>query len=62
VYWRDHESQVDSCAYIILDGFLVPGRFLFGTGVAFREGVRSGPTSEKQFMFSKVAETGECLS
>jgi hypothetical protein len=62
VYWRDHDSKVDSCAYIMLDGFVVPGRFLFGTGIAFREGVRTGPTTEKPFMFQKVDETSEWFS
>ncbi|KIM87196.1 hypothetical protein PILCRDRAFT_86241 [Piloderma croceum F 1598] len=57
VYWKDLGGKVDSCAYIGLDGFLVPGRFLFGNGIAFRKGVRSGPTTEKPFMFSKVEET-----
>lgn len=61
MYWRDHGGNVDSCAYIGLDGFMVPGRFLFGKGIAFREGVRSGSTTERPFMFSRLDETGECL-
>ena len=61
MYWKDHGGKVDSCAYIVLDGSVVPGRFLFGNGVAFREGVRNGPMTEKPFMFLKLEESGECL-
>jgi len=38
---------------------VVPGRFLFGTGVASRRGVRSGPSTEKPFVFSKIEEKGD---
>ncbi|KIK49225.1 hypothetical protein CY34DRAFT_797168 [Suillus luteus UH-Slu-Lm8-n1] len=42
-----------SCAFITLDGFVVPGRFLFGEGEAYRNGVRSGPQTERPFMFAQ---------
>jgi len=57
VYWRDHGGKVDTCAYITLDGFVVPGRFLFGDGIACRQGVRTGNATERPFIFSKVDET-----
>jgi len=56
VYWRDHGGKVDTCAFINLDGYVAPGRFLFGEGVAWRQGVRSSLTSERPFTFQKVAE------
>jgi len=59
VYWQDHGGAVDSCAFITLDGLVVPGRFLFGDGIASRSGARVSKTSEKPFMFQKVPETGE---
>lgn len=59
VYWQDHGSQVDTCAYITLDGILVPGRFLFGDGVAFRQGLRTGKNHERPFQFQNVGEFDE---
>jgi hypothetical protein len=59
VYWRDHDNYVDTCSFIDLDGFVVPGRFLFGTGVAFRSGVRTGTATERPFTFATVEEAGE---
>jgi len=59
VHWRDHGSKVDTCAFITLDGFVVPGRFLFGSGDASRQGVRTGSATERPFAFSKVEETTE---
>lgn len=53
VYWRDEGTKVHSCAFIALDGFVVPGRFLFGEGEAWRAGVRSGPETERPFMFAQ---------
>ncbi|GLB34829.1 hypothetical protein LshimejAT787_0203940 [Lyophyllum shimeji] len=67
VHWQDHGGKVDTCAFITLDGFVVPGRFLFGEGVASRQGVRTSPTTERPFVFRKVDETAsetssECSS
>lgn len=53
VYWRDEGTKVHSCAFIALDGFVVPGRFLFGEGEAWRNGVRTGPQTERLFMFAQ---------
>lgn len=53
VHWRDEGTKVHSCAFITLDGFVVPGRFLFGEGEACRNGVRSGPQTERPFMFAQ---------
>jgi hypothetical protein len=54
VHWRDDGGGVDTAAYINLDGTVVPGRFLFGRGETYRDAMRSGPSSERPFMFSKV--------
>jgi len=56
VHWKDHGGKVDSCAFISLDGVVVPGRFLFGTGETFRQGVRSSMNTERPFVFQKVEE------
>lgn len=56
MHWQDHGSKEDSCAYITLDGFTVPGRFLFGEGVAWRRGIRTSKSSERPFVFQKVEE------
>lgn len=63
VHWKDHGSNVHTCSFISLDGFVVPGRFLYGTGSASREGVRSGPTSERPFIFAEYRDpssSGDC--
>ena len=52
VHWSDHGSIVDSAAYINLDGFTVPGRFLYGLGSAQRDSVRVGDQSERPFQFA----------
>ncbi|PFH54215.1 hypothetical protein AMATHDRAFT_135865 [Amanita thiersii Skay4041] len=54
VHWKDHGGQVDTCTYITLDGFVVPGKFLFGEGTAYRQGVRTSRTTERPFLFQKV--------
>jgi len=56
VYWQDHGGNVDSCGFIILDGLVVPGRFLFGQGTTSRGGVRASKSTERPFMFQKVTE------
>ncbi|KAF8077820.1 hypothetical protein FPV67DRAFT_1463135 [Lyophyllum atratum] len=57
VHWQDHGAQVDTCSFITLDGFVVPGRFLFGDGEASRQGVRTSASTERPFLFQKVDET-----
>lgn len=61
VYWQDHGGKVDTCSFINLDGFVVPGRFLFGNGVSWREGVRTSTNSERPFVFGKVEETSTSM-
>ncbi|KAJ7444904.1 hypothetical protein FB451DRAFT_1293799 [Mycena latifolia] len=56
VHWKDHGGKVDSCSFISLDGFVVPGRFLFGSGSTWRDGVRSSATSERPFVFQKIEQ------
>ncbi|KAF9526999.1 hypothetical protein CPB83DRAFT_908010 [Crepidotus variabilis] len=58
VHWCDEGSKVSTCAFIILDGVVVPGRFLHGEGAATRGGVRVSKTTERPFVFQKVKETG----
>lgn len=57
VHWCDEGSKVSTCAFIILDGVVVPGRFLHGEGAASRGGVRVSKTTERPFVFKKVKET-----
>ncbi|KAI0345128.1 hypothetical protein BDW22DRAFT_1354017 [Trametopsis cervina] len=52
VHWLDHGSNVDSAAYINLDGFTVPGRFLYGLGAAQRGSVRVSERTERLFQFA----------
>jgi len=56
VHWRDlgQGGGVDTASYIYLDGFMVPGKYLFGFGEASRGGVRVGQTAERPFMFGQV--------
>ncbi|KAJ7120509.1 hypothetical protein C8R43DRAFT_83607 [Mycena crocata] len=56
VHWKDHGGKVDSCSFITLDGLVVPGRFLFGTGETSRTGVRSSAKTERPFVFQKIDE------
>ncbi|KAF5380992.1 hypothetical protein D9615_004073 [Tricholomella constricta] len=62
VHWKDHGGKVDSCSFITLDGFVVPGRFLFGNGEASRQGVRTSATTERPFVFQKVDEAASEIS
>ncbi|VDC06648.1 unnamed protein product [Peniophora sp. CBMAI 1063] len=54
VNWEDLGTGIDSAAYIFLDGFAVPGRYLFGKGLAWRNGVRASKDTEKPFAFGTV--------
>ncbi|KAL6300130.1 hypothetical protein BKA93DRAFT_741087 [Sparassis latifolia] len=54
VNWRDHGSQVETATYINLDGFVVPGQFLFGEGDAMRSAVRVGEDMERPFVFQRI--------
>ncbi|KDQ60960.1 hypothetical protein JAAARDRAFT_124211 [Jaapia argillacea MUCL 33604] len=58
VHWRDHGGKVDTAAFITLDGFVISGRFLFGDGEASREGIRTGPNTERPFVFRRVRDGG----
>ncbi|KAF9246146.1 hypothetical protein BU15DRAFT_38400, partial [Melanogaster broomeanus] len=53
VHWKDEGTDVHSCSFISLDGFVVPGRFLFGHGQTSRDGIRTGPATERPFMFAE---------
>lgn len=59
VHWRDEGSRVNSCSFISLDGFLVPGRFLHGSGEASRKGVRTGQNAERPFVFAEQSDICE---
>ncbi|TRM62658.1 hypothetical protein BD626DRAFT_548504 [Schizophyllum amplum] len=56
VVWRDHGSGYKTAGYIYLDGVVVPGRFLDGSGETLRTGVRSGKSTERPFIFSQVTK------
>lgn len=63
VHWRDQGSNIHTCAFISLDGFVVPGRFLYGSGNTSREGVRTSSTTERPFIFSEYQDiclNGKC--
>ncbi|KAH9854222.1 hypothetical protein C2E23DRAFT_754053 [Lenzites betulinus] len=60
VHWRDHGSRVDSASYISVDGYKVPGQFLYGHGEQLRRGVRVGSREERPFVFSKI-EAGDSI-
>ena len=59
VHWRDVGTRTHSCAYVSLDGFQVPGRFLNGYGETSREGVRTGSNTERPFVFMEKSSTRE---
>ncbi|KAF7338133.1 hypothetical protein MVEN_02038100 [Mycena venus] len=54
VFWKDHGGKIDSCAFISLDGLVVPGRFLFGDG----ETSRSGRIEEDEPLNQSVNKDG----
>ena len=56
VHWRDEGSKVDTAAYITLDGYKVPGRYLWGKGETSRGGIRTGPNTERPFTFDNFDE------
>ncbi|PSR77563.1 hypothetical protein PHLCEN_2v7753 [Hermanssonia centrifuga] len=54
VHWEDEGTGIDSAGFIILDGFTVPGQFLFGEGETERSSVRVADNAERPFVFAKV--------
>lgn len=58
IHWSDEGGEIDTAAYITLDGFKVPGRFLFGKGTATRSGVRTGVDAERPFVFANLDDAG----
>ncbi|KAJ3775410.1 hypothetical protein EV361DRAFT_793872 [Lentinula raphanica] len=61
VHWSDAGGKVDTCSFITLDGVVVPGRFLLGSGTTSRSGVRTSKNTEAPFIFKK-SESGATLS
>ncbi|CAL1704619.1 unnamed protein product [Somion occarium] len=59
IHWRDNGGLVDTASYIYLDGFEVPGYFLFGFGEASRGAARIGPMLQRPFTFGEVDESSE---
>ncbi|KAJ8586104.1 hypothetical protein M405DRAFT_744160 [Rhizopogon salebrosus TDB-379] len=59
IHWKDAGTNVHSCTFITLDGFVVPGRFLFGEGSASRDGIRTGPSTERPFVFAQSQNSGD---
>ena len=43
-----------TAGYITCDGFLCAGRYLDGHGETMRSGVRSGPITERPFVFADI--------
>ncbi|PPQ63096.1 hypothetical protein CVT24_005951 [Panaeolus cyanescens] len=62
IFWQDHNGGVDTSAFITLDGVTVPGRFLFGDGMASRSGVRVSKTTERPFVFASILEDANSSS
>ncbi|KAJ3732302.1 hypothetical protein DFJ43DRAFT_1074718 [Lentinula guzmanii] len=61
VHWSDAGGNVDTCSFITLDGVVVPGRFLLGSGTTSRSGVRTSKNTEAPFVFKK-SQGGTTLS
>ncbi|KAJ3905043.1 hypothetical protein F5879DRAFT_21407 [Lentinula edodes] len=57
VHWSDAGGKVDTCSFITLDGVVVPGRFLLGSGTTSRSGVRTSKDTEAPFVFKKSQDT-----
>ncbi|KAG7447956.1 uncharacterized protein BT62DRAFT_918456 [Guyanagaster necrorhizus] len=57
LHWQDHGGKIDTCSFITLDGFTVPGRFLYGCGTAYRSGVRTSKRTERPFIFQQITES-----
>ncbi|KAL4253146.1 hypothetical protein ABKN59_004149 [Abortiporus biennis] len=53
VHWQDHGGGIDTAAYIYLDGYIVPGQFLYGDGRGERSAVRVENGKERPFTFAK---------
>ncbi|KAI5119493.1 hypothetical protein M0805_009517 [Coniferiporia weirii] len=62
VHWRDEGSKTFTAGYIFIDGFASPGRFLGGSGETYRSGARSGPNTERSFVFAEVPKTASSES
>ncbi|OBZ75419.1 hypothetical protein A0H81_04291 [Grifola frondosa] len=60
VHWRDHGSNLDTATYIHLDGYRVPGQFLYGEGEELRRGVRVGNGTERP-LFSRRSKVKKIL-
>ncbi|KIK57678.1 hypothetical protein GYMLUDRAFT_228676 [Collybiopsis luxurians FD-317 M1] len=56
VHWSDAGGKVDTCSFITLDGVVVPGRFLLGSGATYRSGVRTSKSTEAPFVFKSTQE------
>ncbi|KAF5389810.1 hypothetical protein D9757_003702 [Collybiopsis confluens] len=56
VHWSDAGGKVDTCTFITLDGVVVPGRFLLGSGATYRSGVRTSKTTEAPFVFKRAQD------
>ena len=55
MHWEDLGTSIDSAGFIILDGFTIPGQFIYGKGAASRSAVRVSKNEERPFVFSRVS-------
>ncbi|KAI9459412.1 hypothetical protein BJY52DRAFT_1265527 [Lactarius psammicola] len=62
VHWKDEGSKVDTAAYITLDGYKVPGHYLWGKGETSRGGIRTGPNTERPFTFANFDEVESAVT
>jgi hypothetical protein len=56
VHQRDEGSRINTAAYITLDGYKVPGYYLWGKGETSRGGIRTGSDTERPFTFANFNE------